>query len=68
MQRTNPTTAYGQEAFAEELSIGVVAESEAWIDDQIAELFALAEEFGECVSHTESDDWMNDDEAQTTEE
>ena len=104
MRRTTPTTVYGQEAFAEELSIGVVeapaviadveieADSAAWIDDfdgagrvfgleedtwlaeperqygdQIAELFALAEEFGECVSHTESDDLINDDEAETTE-
>ncbi len=100
MRRTTPTTVYGQEAFAEELSIGVAeapaviadvemeADLVAWIDefdgagrvfglegdtwlaeperqygDQIAELFALAEEFGECVSHTESDEWMDENEA-----
>jgi hypothetical protein len=102
MRQTTPTTVYGQEAFAEELSIGVLeapaviadvemeADSAAWVDDfdgagrvfgleedtwlaeperqygQIAELVALAEEFGECVSRTESEDLIND-EAETTE-
>ncbi len=32
-----------------------VGEPEPQYVDQIAELYALAEEFGECLSHTESD-------------
>ena len=49
--------------------LGRVFETEetTWIDaaeseyaKQITELYTLAEEFGECVSHTGSDGWEGD--------